>query len=94
MGMGSVCIAQGRRVTSATAYLTSPPPNLTVLPDATVARVLFETKRAVGVETVDGRRFLAENEVIVSGGALNVSTYLNAVFRFWSTTHNIRPHKF
>ena len=73
MGMGSVCISRGQRVTSAIAYLTDPPANLTILTHASVGRLLFTDKRAVGVETVDGRRFDLGKEVVISGGALNVS---------------------
>jgi hypothetical protein len=72
MGMGSVCISRGQRITASIAYLANPPENLTILPNASVARVLFRDKRAIGVQTVDGRKFLATREVIVSGGALNV----------------------
>ncbi|KAF2707170.1 GMC oxidoreductase [Pleomassaria siparia CBS 279.74] len=76
MGIGSVCIANGIRATSASAYLSQPPSNLKILPDAPIARILFEGKRAVGVETIDGRRLLARKEVIVSGGALNTPQLL------------------
>jgi len=69
--MGSVCIAKGIRATSASAYLSQPPPNLKILVNASVARVLFKNKRADGVECNDGRRLFARKEVILSGGALN-----------------------
>jgi choline dehydrogenase-like flavoprotein len=75
MGMGSVSISKGHRVTSSMAYLSNPPSNMAILSNASVARVLFQDKRAVGVETVDGRNFIANKEVIVSGGALNVGTW-------------------
>lgn len=76
MGMGTVCISRGIRATSSSAYLSRPPPNLRILPDAPVARVLFEGKRAVGVETTDTRRFTAKREVILCGGALNTPQIL------------------
>ncbi|KAH5044172.1 hypothetical protein HBI65_212070 [Parastagonospora nodorum] len=76
MGMGSVCIANGVRATSTSAYLSQPPPNLKVLVDAPVARVLFDQKRAIGVETIDGRRLLARKEVLLSGGALSTPQIL------------------
>lgn len=44
-----------RRITAATAYLWNPPPNLTILTNATVSKVLMKDKRAVGVE-VDGKK--------------------------------------
>jgi choline dehydrogenase-like flavoprotein len=71
MGMGSVCIANNMRGTSASAYLSHPPANLKIVVNAPVARVLFDGKRAVGVETIDGQRFTARKEVILSAGALN-----------------------
>lgn len=76
MGMGSVCIAKGIRATSSSAYLSRPPPNLQILVDMPVARVIFEKKRAIGVETIDGRRLIANKEVILSGGALNTPQIL------------------
>lgn len=71
MGMGSVCISKDVRATSASAYLSSPPSNLRIMVNAPIARVLFNQKRAIGVETIDGRQFRARKEVILSGGALN-----------------------
>jgi choline dehydrogenase-like flavoprotein len=76
MGMGSVCIAKGIRATSASAYLSQPPSNLKILPNAPVARLIFDGKRAIGVQTIDGRKLLARKEVIVSGGALNTPQIL------------------
>lgn len=76
MGMGSVCISNGIRATSASAYLSHPPPNMKILPDTHVARILFEGKRATGVQTIDGRKLLTRKEVIVSGGALNTPQIL------------------
>jgi choline dehydrogenase-like flavoprotein len=76
MGMGSVCIAKNVRATSSSAYLSRPPPNLKIIVDAPVARVIFDKKRAIGVETINGRRLLARKEVILSGGALNTPQIL------------------
>lgn len=76
MGMGTVCIAKGIRATSASAYLSRPPPNLKILVDSPITRIMIEGKRVVGVETIDGRRLRARNEVIVSGGALNTPQIL------------------
>lgn len=74
--MGSVCIYKGQRLTAASAYLDNPPPNLTIVTDAAVARILFEQRTASGAQTIDGRRFYARKEVIVSGGALNTPQIL------------------
>ncbi|KAH7069466.1 hypothetical protein FB567DRAFT_224485 [Paraphoma chrysanthemicola] len=76
MGMSTVCIAKGVRTTSASAYLSRPPPNLRIMVDAPVARVLFDNKRAIGIECIDGRRLTARKEVILSGGALNTPQLL------------------
>jgi choline dehydrogenase-like flavoprotein len=55
LGMASVCIHNGRRLTSAIAYLSQQPPNLTVVPNALIAKVLFEGSRAtVSKSTMDG----------------------------------------
>jgi choline dehydrogenase-like flavoprotein len=76
MGMGSVCIVKDVRATSSSAYLSQPPPNLEIIVDAPVARVIFDKKRAIGVETINGRQLLARKEVILSGGALNTPQIL------------------
>ncbi|KAF2475007.1 alcohol oxidase [Lindgomyces ingoldianus] len=70
-GMASVCIADGVRATSASAYLSHPPPNLKILTNALVARLLFVGNRAAGVEIINGVKLHARKEVIISGGALN-----------------------
>lgn len=49
-------------------------PNLTVVTEAAVDRVLFEDKRAIGVRVIvkgEPREYLAVREVIVAGGALS-----------------------
>ena len=54
-------------------------PNLTVLPDAVVTRVLIERGASIGVECIlDGRslRFLASQEVILSLGAIHTPKVL------------------
>jgi choline dehydrogenase len=67
---------EGRRISAAEAYLTPDVrrrPNLRILPNTLVRRVLFEQKRACGVE-VDGGNGIERIEassVILSGGALN-----------------------
>jgi choline dehydrogenase len=69
-------IRDGRRVSTATAYLrpASRRDNLRIVTDALVQRVLIEGGRATGVEISIGgttRRLLARREVVVSGGAIN-----------------------
>jgi len=67
---------KGRRWSAAQAYLrpAEQRSNVTVETRAMTTRVLFEGKRAVGVEFLqDGqlKRYRAEREVILSGGAIN-----------------------
>ncbi|MGW5265961.1 choline dehydrogenase [Microbispora sp. NPDC004025] len=64
-------LRRGRRLSAARAYLhpVMKRPNLTVKTGAFVTKVLFEGKRAVGVE-FDGKRVRA-GEVILCGGAIN-----------------------
>ncbi len=54
----SVCqqgIHNGKRVTASEAYLASSLPNLIIMTEASVTKVLFQGKKAVGVE-VDGKQ--------------------------------------
>ncbi|XVQ84131.1 choline dehydrogenase [Microbispora siamensis] len=64
-------VRRGRRLSAARAYLhpVMDRPNLTVKTRAFVTKILFEGKRAVGVE-FDGKRVRA-GEVILCGGAIN-----------------------
>jgi choline dehydrogenase len=81
VGLYQVTAKDGKRVSTATAFLhpiEKERENLTVITGARTRRILFENGRAVGVEydfslgpftqTFQAR---AENEVIVSGGAVN-----------------------
>lgn len=65
----------GRRCSAAVAYLRpiKDRPNLVVRTKQLVSRVVFDGKRAIGIEVVDGgsvRTYRADREVIVSGGAI------------------------
>ncbi|ATI80682.1 GMC family oxidoreductase [Sphingobium yanoikuyae] len=67
---------RGLRNSAAVAYLhpAMRRPNLKVITKALVARVLFEGKKAVGVEYVqdnERRQIRARREVILAGGAIN-----------------------
>ncbi|CAM5479349.1 Oxygen-dependent choline dehydrogenase [Streptomyces violarus] len=69
-------VHRGRRLSASKAYLkpAMKRPNLTVTTRALVTRVLFEGKRAVGVEYRRGRGALQQvraEEVILCGGAIN-----------------------
>ncbi|KAL8791599.1 MAG: hypothetical protein Q9195_005804 [Heterodermia aff. obscurata] len=60
----------GKRVTASGAYLASIPPNLTIMTEATVTRILTKSTSAVRVEA--GRKQLfANQEVILAAGAVD-----------------------
>jgi len=68
-------IHNGRRCSAATAYLrpTASRPNLTILTNATATRILFDGKRAVGVEYLHGGRkkqAKARREIVLSCGTI------------------------
>jgi len=70
-GLVPANVRRGVRVNAAMAYVLPhlARPNLTVRGDTTVARVLLDGDRAVGVEGVDGRRIEA-GEVVLSTGSV------------------------
>lgn len=75
IGYTPVTIHKGRRVSARDAFLRRAEgrPNLVIETGVTVARILFEDRRAVGVVgTRDGTevRFFAGGEIILSAGAL------------------------
>lgn len=74
VGRADVALAQGRKQTSASAYLSPLPPNVTLLTNSQVQRVQFLGRRAVGLEVArEGgwqTSFQARREVILSLGAL------------------------
>jgi len=76
VGMYQVTQRGGMRVSASVAYLhpAIERPNLTVMPYMHVHRVLFEGRRAVGVEASrlgEVQELRAEREVILCGGAYN-----------------------
>ena len=75
-GRMDMTVANGRRASAANAYLRPAMrrTNLSVVTHAMATRVLFEGRRAVGVEFRQGDRLQtarAAREVIVSGGPIN-----------------------
>lgn len=73
-GIYQVTISNGRRTTAATAFLhpIENKPNLKILTEAQVAKIVLENGRATGVEVSVGgatRRIKARKEVILSAGA-------------------------
>lgn len=75
-GLAPTTYYRGLRITGATAYLVSPPSNLTVLANNIVSRVLFDGKTAVGVETLYGKQYHATKEVILSAGTFDSAKIL------------------
>lgn len=84
VGFGAVTttVHEGRRVTSSTAYLTDPPPNLEIWTNSEVTKLLLEsesstsTPKAVGVILADGREVKASKEVILSLGSIDTPRLL------------------
>ena len=67
-------VARGRRSSTAQCYLRTPPKNLRIQANSTVSRILFEGKRACGVEYRRGsetRTVRADREIVISAGAFN-----------------------
>src|SRR3989344_6779369 len=75
IGYAPRTIWKGKRQSAAQAFLrpAEKRPNLTVLTDRTVNRVIFDGTRAIGVEVIQGgqrERIDARHEVILCGGAM------------------------
>ncbi len=68
-------VYRGRRLSAARAYLypVIKRKNLTVKTRAMVTKVIFESKRAVGVEVIikGKKQIITSREIILSGGAIN-----------------------
>jgi hypothetical protein len=79
MGMGAACMYQGER-TTARSYLVGAPANLTILLNATIAKVVFEGKVAKGVKCVDGREYFASKDVVLSAGVRLPQTFSSYEF--------------
>jgi len=72
LGISPSTFYKGSRVTASTAYLFSPPKNLTILTDSEVARIILDSSnKATGVETISGKTYHATKEVILSAGTFN-----------------------
>jgi choline dehydrogenase len=75
-GYFQLTVRNGRRCSTAIGYLRQARrrPNLAIVTDAPASRILFEGRRATGVEYRHGdatRTALASREVLVAGGAFN-----------------------
>ena len=69
VGRSDSTIKRGVRQSSAIAYLQKRPKNLKVLTRRHIAKILFDQKRVVGIETTNGEIIKANREVIVCQGA-------------------------
>ncbi|KAL2009579.1 hypothetical protein VTN00DRAFT_5386 [Thermoascus crustaceus] len=77
VAIGISSSSSGIRTTSSSAYLISKELlNLTIWTNSTVSKILFEGKRAVGVETLNGRTASARLEIILCAGAFDTSKLL------------------
>ena len=77
LGIGiNVCSAHAGKRATAADQLHSASSNLEIVTDVQVARVYFEGSQAKGIESLDGRRFEATHEVILTAGTLNTPAIL------------------
>lgn len=79
--LNDLIVKDGRRHSIYRAYVAPRcgQPNLTVLTDTLVSRVLFSEQRAIGVQTISNGQaecFYADHEVILSLGAVNTPKVL------------------
>jgi len=79
--INDLIVKNGRRNSIYRAYVLprNGQPNLTVLTDTLVSRLVFRGKRVVGVETISNgqvQRYFAEREVVLSVGAVNTPKVL------------------
>lgn len=72
VGFYQVTQKHGRRCSAATAYLRpiKGRPNLSVFTRSQAARLLFKGDRVTGVELLNGKRILANKEVLLCAGAI------------------------
>jgi choline dehydrogenase len=82
VGLRQATIHEGRRVSTATAYLEPAlaRTNLAVFKNTRVRRILFEGRRAVGVEATRGNggrvKIRADREVVLTSGAIHTPQLL------------------
>ncbi|KAK9772978.1 putative Glucose-methanol-choline oxidoreductase N-terminal domain-containing protein [Seiridium cardinale] len=74
-GIPPSTVVGASRVTAANAYLTDRPENLTILTHSTAARIIFENKRAIGVEVVQDSHY-ANKEVFLCSGSIDTPKLL------------------
>ena len=62
-------VYKGIRQSSAISYLPKKLPNLTILTNHHIARLIFQKNRAIGIETMDGKTIYCNCETIICQGA-------------------------
>jgi choline dehydrogenase len=72
VGFYQVTTSEGRRWSAAQAFLRDAEkrPNLSILTERRVARILFEGRKAIGVALEDGATFRAGREIALTAGAI------------------------
>ncbi|GAB7340541.1 hypothetical protein MBLNU457_6956t1 [Dothideomycetes sp. NU457] len=77
IGMGIVpATSRGaKRWTCADGFLRDHPSSLTILPSTVASRILFDGKKAMGIEA-NGKQYFASKEVILSAGAIDTPKLL------------------
>ena len=78
VGPYSMNIVNGIRMNTGMTYLTDQVQkraNLTIIGNTLIDKVLFDGSKAYGVQTADGKKFIAEN-VILSGGTYGTAAIL------------------
>ncbi|KAH8807712.1 glucose-methanol-choline oxidoreductase [Xylogone sp. PMI_703] len=71
VGLDFLSVKDGLRTTSSSAHLRSATDNLTVWTNTQVTKIVLDGKKAVGVETLDGRKVSSAKEVILCAGAFD-----------------------
>ncbi|KAK9364672.1 GMC oxidoreductase [Lipomyces kononenkoae] len=68
--------ANGKRVTSASANLSTIPDNLTIWTNSTAGQIIFDGKKAVGVHLRDGRTVFATKDIVLTAGPIDTPKLL------------------
>ncbi|KAH7087858.1 hypothetical protein FB567DRAFT_443230 [Paraphoma chrysanthemicola] len=77
IGLTPATTKNGLRTTSASAYLDNKDlPNLTIITNTQVVKVLFDGNKAIGVKDIHGQTIMASKEIIISAGAIDSAKLL------------------
>lgn len=75
MAMAPATSRGAKRWTCADSFLRDHSSNLTILPSTVASRILFDGKKAVGIEA-NGKHYFARKEVVLSAGAIDTPKLL------------------